>query len=103
MSATRRLAGHSETRGPRHPVLRDCCVCDKQHKAGRRYWSAAIPSDRCAVLRIPLHPGDLLRLDNTVVLHGRTAFTDAPEPHARRRCRPACGVGFSCGAIAAVP
>ncbi|MCA6096683.1 TauD/TfdA family dioxygenase [Streptomyces sp. SCA3-4] len=36
------------------------------------------------VLRIPLRPGDLLWLDNTVVLHGRTAFTDPPHPYARR-------------------
>ncbi|MGW1073711.1 TauD/TfdA family dioxygenase [Streptomyces sp. NPDC002537] len=43
-----------------------------------------ILSDRCAVLRIPLRPGDLLWLDNTVVLHGRTAFTDPPAPYARR-------------------
>ncbi|MEU7167138.1 TauD/TfdA family dioxygenase [Streptomyces morookaense] len=43
-----------------------------------------ILSDPRTVLRIPLQPGDLLWLDNTVVLHGRTAFTDAPEPGARR-------------------
>ncbi|MFD8998942.1 TauD/TfdA family dioxygenase [Streptomyces abikoensis] len=41
-------------------------------------------SDRRTVLRIPLRPGDLLWLDNTVVLHGRTAFTDPPAPHGRR-------------------
>lgn len=43
-----------------------------------------ILSDPRAVLRIPLRPGDLLWLDNTVVLHGRTAFTDSPDPYARR-------------------
>ncbi|MFJ9770687.1 TauD/TfdA family dioxygenase [Kitasatospora sp. NPDC101157] len=41
-------------------------------------------SDPGTVLRIPLHPGDLLWLDNTVVLHGRTAFTDPPAPAAPR-------------------
>ncbi|RLU83019.1 hypothetical protein CTZ27_28950 [Streptomyces griseocarneus] len=43
-----------------------------------------ILSDPRTLLRIPLHPGDLLWMDNTVVLHGRTAFTDPPGPHARR-------------------
>ncbi|MFF4406761.1 TauD/TfdA family dioxygenase [Streptomyces sp. NPDC001262] len=43
-----------------------------------------ILSDPLAVLRISLRPGDLLWLDNTVVLHGRTAFTDSPGPYARR-------------------
>ncbi|WP_189826153.1 TauD/TfdA family dioxygenase [Streptomyces finlayi] len=36
-------------------------------------------------LRVPLRRGDLLLLDNTAVLHGRTAFTDHPDPR-RRRC-----------------
>ncbi|KUL55519.1 hypothetical protein ADL22_01140 [Streptomyces sp. NRRL F-4489] len=43
-----------------------------------------ILSDDGAVLRVPLRPGDLLWLDNTVVLHGRTAFTDPPDADARR-------------------
>nr|WP_268255958.1 TauD/TfdA family dioxygenase [Streptomyces mashuensis] len=43
-----------------------------------------ILSDPRTVLRIRLEPGDLLWLDNTVVLHGRTAFDDPPSPHARR-------------------
>ena len=43
-----------------------------------------ILTDPRTVLRIPLHPGDLLWLDNTVVLHGRTAFTDPPAPYAHR-------------------
>ncbi|WP_049714593.1 TauD/TfdA family dioxygenase [Streptomyces caatingaensis] len=41
-------------------------------------------TDPRTVLRLPLRPGDLLLMDNTVVLHGRTAFTDAPDPQARR-------------------
>ena len=36
------------------------------------------------MLRIRLDPGDLLLLDNTVVLHGRTAFVDHADPSARR-------------------
>ncbi len=43
-----------------------------------------ILSDPRILLRIPLHPGDLLWLDNTAVLHGRTAFTDPPAPSAPR-------------------
>ncbi|MBC2874201.1 MULTISPECIES: TauD/TfdA family dioxygenase [Streptomyces] len=43
-----------------------------------------ILSDPRTVLRVPLRRGDLLWLDNAVVLHGRTAFTDSPDPHARR-------------------
>ncbi|MFH9347858.1 TauD/TfdA family dioxygenase [Kitasatospora sp. NPDC017646] len=43
-----------------------------------------ILSDPHTVLHIPLRPGDLLWLDNTVVLHGRTAFTDPPAPSAHR-------------------
>ncbi|EST34901.1 TauD/TfdA family dioxygenase [Streptomyces roseochromogenus] len=43
-----------------------------------------ILSDRRTVLRISLQPGDLLWLDNTVVLHGRTEFTDPPDPSAHR-------------------
>ncbi|MGW1194615.1 TauD/TfdA family dioxygenase [Streptomyces sp. NPDC002536] len=43
-----------------------------------------ILSDPRTVLRIPLRPGDLLWLDNTVVLHGRTAFTDSPGPYTHR-------------------
>ncbi|MFB9364695.1 TauD/TfdA family dioxygenase [Kitasatospora albolonga] len=31
-------------------------------------------------LRVPLRRGDLLLVDNMAVLHGRTAFTDPPEP-----------------------
>ncbi|MGI5336598.1 TauD/TfdA family dioxygenase [Streptomyces sp. CA-181903] len=43
-----------------------------------------ILSDPRTALRFPLRRGDLLWLDNAVVLHGRTAFTDSPNPHARR-------------------
>lgn len=43
-----------------------------------------ILSDPRTALRVPLRRGDLLLLDNTVVLHGRTAFTDSPDPRARR-------------------
>ncbi|PSJ30329.1 hypothetical protein B7P34_01835 [Streptosporangium nondiastaticum] len=43
-----------------------------------------ILSDPRTVLRIALRPGDLLWLDNTIVLHGRTAFTDPPAPYGRR-------------------
>ncbi|MFF4222554.1 TauD/TfdA family dioxygenase [Streptomyces abikoensis] len=43
-----------------------------------------ILSDPRTVLRVPLRPGDFLWVDNTVVLHGRTAFTDPPDPCARR-------------------
>ncbi|MFI0742858.1 TauD/TfdA family dioxygenase [Streptomyces sp. NPDC021100] len=43
-----------------------------------------ILSDPRTVLRVPLRRGDLLWLDNAVVLHGRTAFTDSPDPQARR-------------------
>ncbi|MFD8705497.1 TauD/TfdA family dioxygenase [Kitasatospora sp. NPDC059648] len=41
-------------------------------------------ADPRTVLRLLLRPGDLLWLDNTVVLHGRTAFTDPPAPSAAR-------------------
>ncbi|MGW2376174.1 TauD/TfdA family dioxygenase [Kitasatospora sp. NPDC001683] len=64
-----------------------------QHEAGVPLTSAErtaldavdrILSDPRTLLRIPLRPGDLLWLDNTVVLHGRTAFTDPPDPSAHR-------------------
>ncbi|MFJ4878370.1 TauD/TfdA family dioxygenase [Streptomyces sp. NPDC088745] len=42
-------------------------------------------ADQDLALRVPLRRGDLLLLDNTAVLHGRTAFTDHPDP-SRRRC-----------------
>ncbi len=42
-------------------------------------------ADQDLALRVPLRRGDLLLLDNTAVLHGRTAFTDHPDP-PRRRC-----------------
>ena len=35
-------------------------------------------------LRIALEPGDMLFLNNHLVLHSRTAFEDHPEPHRRR-------------------
>ncbi|MFG6194759.1 TauD/TfdA family dioxygenase [Nonomuraea sp. JJY05] len=37
----------------------------------------AVLSDPAVVLRFRLRPGDLLLPDNTVILHGRTAFTDS--------------------------
>ncbi|GGU38316.1 TauD/TfdA family dioxygenase [Streptomyces lavendofoliae] len=43
-------------------------------------------ADPGTVLRIRLRPGDFLLLDNTAVLHGRTAFTDASDDPLRRRC-----------------
>ncbi|MFI5527256.1 TauD/TfdA family dioxygenase [Kitasatospora sp. NPDC051853] len=36
-------------------------------------------ADPGLALRVPLRRGDLLLLDNTAVLHGRTAFTDPPD------------------------
>ncbi|MFJ2742999.1 TauD/TfdA family dioxygenase [Streptomyces sp. NPDC087440] len=44
----------------------------------------AVLADPDLFLRVPLHRGDLLLLDNTAVLHGRTAFTDHPDPLLRR-------------------
>ncbi|MFI6978986.1 TauD/TfdA family dioxygenase [Embleya sp. NPDC050154] len=41
--------------------------------------------DESLFLRLPLRRGDLLVLDNTTVLHGRTSFVDHPDP-LRRRC-----------------
>ncbi|MBZ4322111.1 TauD/TfdA family dioxygenase [Streptomyces huiliensis] len=35
-------------------------------------------------LRVRLRRGDLLLLDNTTILHGRTPFTDPPPPHTGR-------------------
>ncbi|MBT2233873.1 TauD/TfdA family dioxygenase [Nonomuraea sp. NEAU-A123] len=40
-------------------------------------------ADQDMVLRLLLRPGDLLLVNNDVVLHGRTAFTE--DPRARRR------------------
>jgi alpha-ketoglutarate-dependent taurine dioxygenase len=34
---------------------------------------------------LPMEPGDLLLLDNNIVLHGRNTFVDSPEP-SNRRC-----------------
>ncbi|MFF9864694.1 TauD/TfdA family dioxygenase [Streptomyces sp. NPDC013953] len=45
-----------------------------------------ILADPGSVVRIRLRPGDLLLLDNTSVLHGRTAFTDAADDPRHRRC-----------------
>ncbi|MFD1547849.1 TauD/TfdA family dioxygenase [Nonomuraea guangzhouensis] len=42
-----------------------------------------ILTDPDLVLRFSLRPGDLLLVNNDVVLHGRTAFTE--DPRARRR------------------
>ncbi|GCD93028.1 TauD/TfdA family dioxygenase [Embleya hyalina] len=41
--------------------------------------------DESLFLRLPLRRGDVLVLDNTTVLHGRTSFVDHPEP-LRHRC-----------------
>lgn len=43
-----------------------------------------ILADQEMVLRFLMLPGDLLLLNNRVVLHGRTAFIDYEEPQARR-------------------
>jgi hypothetical protein len=43
-----------------------------------------LAGDQELMLRIRLEPGDVLLLDNTVVLHGRTAFVDREDPTARR-------------------
>jgi alpha-ketoglutarate-dependent taurine dioxygenase len=43
-----------------------------------------ILTDAEMALRFFLLPGDLLLLDNRVVLHGRTAFIDHEDPRARR-------------------
>lgn len=45
----------------------------------------AVLSDPATAVRRRLRPGDLLLLDNTVILHGRTAFADAAAP-GRGRC-----------------
>ncbi|MCX5202754.1 TauD/TfdA family dioxygenase [Streptomyces sp. NBC_00237] len=45
----------------------------------------ALLADASLLLRVSLRRGDLLLLDNTSVLHGRTAFTDHPDP-LRQRC-----------------
>jgi alpha-ketoglutarate-dependent taurine dioxygenase len=45
----------------------------------------AVLADPSLFLRVSLRRGDLLLLDNTGVLHGRTAFTDHPDP-LRQRC-----------------
>ncbi|MFB8166870.1 TauD/TfdA family dioxygenase [Kitasatospora purpeofusca] len=42
-------------------------------------------TDPGTVLRVPLRRGDLLFLDNTAVLHGRTGFGD-PDGPGERRC-----------------
>ncbi|CAN3985726.1 TauD/TfdA family dioxygenase [Kitasatospora purpeofusca] len=41
-------------------------------------------TDPGTVLRVPLRRGDLLLLDNTAVLHGRTGFSDPAGPGERR-------------------
>ncbi|HEU5333010.1 MAG TPA: TauD/TfdA family dioxygenase [Actinocrinis sp.] len=43
-----------------------------------------LAGDDALMLRVRLEPGDVLLLDNTVVLHGRTAFVDNDDPAARR-------------------
>lgn len=43
-----------------------------------------ILADPRMALRVRLRRGDLLLVDNTAVLHGRTSFTDPPPPHAGR-------------------
>lgn len=64
------------------------------HAAGKPLTPAEIEAldavdevlrDESLFLRLPLRRGDLLVLDNTTVLHGRTSFVDHPDPH-RRRC-----------------
>lgn len=63
-----------------------------QEAAGKPLTSGAVAAldafdgilaDRDMVLRFPLRPGDLLLVNNDVVLHGRTAFTE--DPRGRRR------------------
>ncbi|QGV82286.1 TauD/TfdA family dioxygenase [Streptomyces ficellus] len=72
-----------------------------RHWIGRGHREAAAPlspadlaaldafddvlADPGTAVRIRLRPGDFLLLDNTAVLHGRTAFVDALDPQ-RRRC-----------------
>ncbi|ARZ71720.1 TauD/TfdA family dioxygenase [Streptomyces sp. HU2014] len=41
-------------------------------------------ADPRMALRVRLRRGDLLLVDNTAVLHGRTSFADPPPPHAGR-------------------
>ncbi|SDS68408.1 Taurine catabolism dioxygenase TauD, TfdA family [Streptomyces sp. TLI_053] len=41
-------------------------------------------TDPGTVLRVPMRRGDLLLLDNTAVLHGRTGFSDPVGPGERR-------------------
>ncbi|MCX4679246.1 TauD/TfdA family dioxygenase [Streptomyces sp. NBC_01433] len=41
--------------------------------------------DESLFLRLPLRRGDLLMLNNNTVLHGRTSFTDHPDP-LQHRC-----------------
>ncbi|MFD4373881.1 TauD/TfdA family dioxygenase [Streptomyces sp. NPDC058486] len=40
--------------------------------------------DPAMVTTLPLHPGDLLLVDNWSVLHGRTPFTNGTAPQSRR-------------------
>ncbi|MFF8833160.1 TauD/TfdA family dioxygenase [Streptomyces sp. NPDC015131] len=46
----------------------------------------AVLADPRTARRVRLRPGDFLLLDNTAVLHGRTAFTDATDDPECRRC-----------------
>lgn len=47
-------------------------------------WLDHLSHDPRFVLTMDLRPGDLQLLNNRVILHGRTAYEDHPEPERRR-------------------
>ncbi|WP_336323746.1 TauD/TfdA family dioxygenase [Streptomyces lavendofoliae] len=84
-----RSAGEVLTRYNRYWIERGHREAGESLSAGDRTALDAfdeILADPGTVLSIRLRPGDFLLLDNTAVLHGRTAFTDTSGDPLRRRC-----------------
>ncbi|MFE2407560.1 TauD/TfdA family dioxygenase [Kitasatospora sp. NPDC057904] len=83
----RRSAGRLEVQYNRYWITRGQQECgspltDRQVEALDAFDE--VVADPRMVLRVQLGRGDLLLVDNTTVLHGRTAFVDPPPPRAGR-------------------
>ncbi len=83
----RRTAAGPQVQYNRHWIGRGQQETGRPFPAGRTAALDAfdeVLADPRTVVRLHLHRGDLLLLDNTLILHGRTAFTDPRTPRAHR-------------------